>query len=183
MGRATSGVTGMRFRDGDSVLSMSVIREGEDPDVFVVFENGMAKRSPASDWNAKGRGGLGVAVAKITERNGDIVGALTVAEDDEVLVIMGKGNIVRMPVGPVTRRGRNTQGMKFAKPGPGDSVVAVARNPERVVDEADPGAEGDSEALDAVPSSENEQVAQASDPQEAGPEAGVTDDDSTGGRE
>ena len=78
MGRATSGVTGMRFRGDDSLLSLSVIHEGEDPDVFVVFENGMAKRSPASDWNAKGRGGLGVAVAKITERNGDLVGALTV---------------------------------------------------------------------------------------------------------
>ncbi|WP_457254438.1 DNA gyrase subunit A [Pedococcus sp. P5_B7] len=137
MGRATSGVTGMRFRGDDSLLSLSVIHEGEDPDVFVVFENGMAKRSPASDWNAKGRGGLGVAVAKITERNGDLVGALTVSEDDEVLVIMGKGNIVRMPVSPVTRRGRNTQGMKFANPGNGDSVVALARNPERAVDEVD----------------------------------------------
>src|SRR6476661_6688058 len=137
MGRATSGVTGMRFRGDDSLLSLSVIHEGEDPDVFVVFENGMAKRSPSSDWNAKGRGGLGVAVAKITERNGDLVGALTVSEDDEVLVIMGKGNIVRMPVSPVTRRGRNTQGMKFANPGNGDSVVALARNPERADDEAD----------------------------------------------
>ena len=171
MGRATSGVTGMRFRDSDSLLSLSVIHEGEDPDVFVVFENGMAKRSPASDWNAKGRGGLGVAVAKITERNGDLVGALTVDEDDEVLVIMGKGNIVRMPVAPVTRRGRNTQGMKFANPGPGDSVVALARNPERAADEAVaevPGqvsgaaggvVDGDSGALDAVTSSENEKVA------------------------
>ncbi|GAA2736716.1 DNA gyrase subunit A [Pedococcus aerophilus] len=173
MGRATSGVTGMRFRGDDSLLSLSVIHEGEDPDVFVVFENGMAKRSPSSDWNAKGRGGLGVAVAKITERNGDLVGALTVSEEDEVLVIMGKGNIVRMPVGPVTRRGRNTQGMTFARPGNGDSVVAVARNPERTADEVEaelgaeqgveqgadlvtPGAEGDSPATDAVPSSENE---------------------------
>ena len=74
---------------------MDVVDEGEDPDVFVVFENGLAKRSPASDWNAKGRGGLGIEVAKITERNGDLVGALTVTEDDEVLVVMGKGKIVR----------------------------------------------------------------------------------------
>src|SRR5580765_7427553 len=138
MGRATSGVTGMRFRGDDSLLSMSVIPAGEDPDVFVVFENGMAKRSPASDWNAKGRGGLGVAVAKITERNGDLAGALTVAHDDEVLVVMGKGNIVRMKVDSVTRRGRNTQGMKFANPGAGDIVVAVAQNPERPEAEVDP---------------------------------------------
>ncbi len=135
MGRATSGVTGMRFRGADSLLSMSVIGDGEDPDVFVVFENGMAKRSLASDWNPKGRGGLGVAVAKITDRNGDLVGALTVSEDDEVLVIMSKGNIVRMPVGPVTRRHRNTQGMKFATPGRDESIVAVARNAERAAEE------------------------------------------------
>ena len=152
MGRATSGVTGMRFRGDDSLLSLSVIHEGEDPDVFVVFENGMAKRSPASDWNAKGRGGLGVAVAKITERNGDLVGALTVSEDDEVLVIMGKGNIVRMPVSPVTRRGRNTQGMKFANPGNGDTVVALARNPERAVEEADEDATTESGATPTIES-------------------------------
>ncbi|KRF28819.1 DNA gyrase subunit A [Phycicoccus sp. Soil802] len=186
MGRATSGVTGMRFRGDDSLLSLSVIHEGEDPDVFVVFENGMAKRSPASDWNAKGRGGLGVAVAKITERNGDLVGALTVSEDDEVLVIMGKGNIVRMPVSPVTRRGRNTQGMKFANPGNGDTVVALARNPERAVEEADEdatlesgaAAESDSARVDAVPSSGNEQGVEASAEASDAPES-----DATGGSE
>jgi DNA gyrase subunit A len=196
MGRATSGVTGMRFRGGDSLLSLSVIHEGDDPDVFVVFENGMAKRSPASDWNAKGRGGLGVAVAKITERNGDLVGALTVDEDDEVLVIMGKGNIVRMPVSPVTRRGRNTQGMKFANPGAGDSVVALARNPERAVeaelgqsivdgavdvmpDQAVNGVvDDDSTGLDAVPSGVNDQVAEGDVPA-----AETSDGDASGGTE
>ncbi|HEV7195072.1 MAG TPA: DNA gyrase subunit A, partial [Pedococcus sp.] len=196
MGRATSGVTGMRFRGGDSLLSLSVIHEGDDPDVFVVFENGMAKRSPASDWNAKGRGGLGVAVAKITERNGDLVGALTVDEDDEVLVILGKGNIVRMPVSPVTRRGRNTQGMKFANPGAGDSVVALARNPERAVeaelgqsivdgavdvmpDQAVNGVvDDDSTGLDAVPSGVNDQVAEGDVPA-----AETSDGDASGGTE
>jgi len=185
MGRATSGVTGMRFRGDDSLLSLSVIHQGEDPDVFVVFENGMAKRSPSSDWNAKGRGGLGVAVAKITERNGDLVGALTVSEDDEVLVIMGKGNIVRMPVGPVTRRSRNTQGMKFASPGNGDSVVAVARNPERSEDESDlstdGSAAGDSPAADAVPSSVNEQAVDGAEGEQEPPAPEASGTDSTGG--
>jgi DNA gyrase subunit A len=124
-----------------------------------------------------------VAVAKITERNGDIVGALTVDEDDEVLVIMGKGNIVRMPVGPVTRTGRHTQGMRFANPGAGDSVVAVARNPERAAEEVVASAGGDSVAPDAVPSSGNEQVSEASGPEVPGPEAEVADEDSTGGSE
>ncbi|MGL5849153.1 MAG: DNA gyrase C-terminal beta-propeller domain-containing protein, partial [Phycicoccus sp.] len=155
MGRATSGVTGMRFRGGDSLLSMSVVREGDEPDVFVVFENGMAKRSPISDWNPKGRATLGVAVAKITERNGDLVGALTVSEDDEVLVVFGKGNVVRMRVGLVTSRGRNTQGMKFASPASGDSVAAVARNPEREIEqlvaETDAVEGAGTDGTDAVP--------------------------------
>jgi DNA gyrase subunit A len=144
MGRATSGVTGMKFRGGDSLLSMSVVRTGEEPDVFVVFENGMAKRSPILDWAPKGRATLGVAVAKMTDRNGDLAGALAVAEDDQVLVVFGKGNVVRMPVSSVTRRTRHTQGMIFASPAAGDSVVAVARNPEREIEELVEASEGGS---------------------------------------
>ena len=132
MGRSTTGVTGMKFKSADDeLLSMSVIREGEDPDVFVVFENGMAKRTASSEWDAKGRATRGVKVANHTDKNGDLVGGLTVDENDQVLVVFAKGNVVRMAVKPVTRRGRNTQGMGFAKPGKGDSVVAVARNVER----------------------------------------------------
>ena len=132
MGRSTTGVTGMKFKSADDeLLSMSVIREGEDPDVFVVFENGMAKRTASSEWDAKGRATLGVKVANLTDKNGDLVGGLTVDENDQVLVVFAKGNVVRMAVQPVTRRGRNTQGMGFAKPGKGDSVVAGARNVER----------------------------------------------------
>jgi len=135
MGRATSGVTGMKFRAEDSLLAMSVIPAGTDPDVFVVFESGLAKRSKASEWSRKGRGILGVAVAKHSERGGDIVGALTVEEGDEVLVVMEKGNIVRSRVDEVRLTGRNTMGVSFATPRAGDSIVAVASNPERVVEE------------------------------------------------
>ena len=135
MGRATSGVTGMKFRAEDSLLSMSVIPDGTDPDVFVVFESGLAKRSKASEWTRKGRGILGVAVAKLSDRGGDIVGALTVEEGDEVLVVMERGNIVRSRVSEVRLTGRNTMGVSFATPRAGDSIVAVARNPERVVEE------------------------------------------------
>ena len=141
MGRATSGVTGMRFRDRDELLSMSVLPAGEDPDVFVVFESGLAKRSKASDWNVKGRAILGVAVARVTDRGGDLVGALTVDEDDEVLVVFEKGNIVRSRVDEVRLTGRNTMGVQFAKPGRNDAIVAVARNPEKEVEEAVEAAE------------------------------------------
>jgi DNA gyrase subunit A len=136
MGRSTSGVTGMKFRTGDELLSMSVVREGEDPDVFVVFESGLAKRSKASEWNVKGRAILGVAVAKLSEKGGDLVGALTVDEGDEVLVVFEKGNIVRSRVDEVRLTGRNTMGVQFAKPGKNDAIVAVTRNPEKEVEEA-----------------------------------------------
>jgi DNA gyrase subunit A len=128
MGRATSGVTGMKFRAEDSLLSMSVIPAGTDPDVFVVFESGLAKRSKASEWSRKGRGILGVAVAKLSERGGDLVGALTVSAADEVLVVMEKGNIVRSRVDEVRLTGRNTMGVSFATPRTGDAIVAVARS-------------------------------------------------------
>jgi DNA gyrase subunit A len=164
MGRATSGVTGMKFRDGDSLLSMSVIEQGSSPDVFVVFESGLAKRSKVSDWNVKGRAIYGVAVAKLSERGGDLVGALTVDEDDEVLVVFERGNIVRSRVDEVRVTSRNTMGVQFARPGRNDAIVAVARNVERAEDEAEASAEdapagGTDERAqapdDAVPSAED----------------------------
>ncbi|MFM6851847.1 MAG: DNA gyrase C-terminal beta-propeller domain-containing protein, partial [Terrabacter sp.] len=130
MGRSTSGVTGMKFRAGDDLLAMSVVEEGESPDVFVVFENGLAKRTPVSEYRLQGRGGLGIKVAKLSEKGGDLVGALTVVETDEVMVVMEKGKIVRSRVDEVRHTGRSSQGVKFATPDKGDSIVAVARNAE-----------------------------------------------------
>ncbi|WP_265442634.1 DNA gyrase subunit A [Flexivirga meconopsidis] len=147
MGRSTSGVTGMKFRDGDDLLSLNIVRDGTDPDVFVVFENGLAKRTAASDYPVKGRATLGVKVAAISERGGDLVGALTVDETDEVLVVMEKGKIVRSRVDEVRRTGRSTQGVRFAVPGKGDAIVAVARNAEREVEDAE---------VDGVPSGESD---------------------------
>lgn len=130
MGRATSGVTGMKFREGDRLLSMSVVHQDADPQVFVVFENGWAKRTPVSQYRVQGRGGLGIKVAKATEKGGDLVGALTVVDTDEVLVVMEKGKIVRSRVDEVRLTGRDTSGVKFATPDKNDSIVAVARNAE-----------------------------------------------------
>jgi DNA gyrase subunit A len=117
---------------------MSVIMDGSDPDVFVVFENGLAKRTLASAYTAKGRGILGVKVAQLSERGGDLVGALTVDEEDEVMVVMERGKIVRSRVDEVRRTGRNTMGVQFATPEKRDSIVAVARNADRgIEDETD----------------------------------------------
>jgi DNA gyrase subunit A len=134
MGRATSGVTGMRFREGDELLAMDVVRDTTDLDVFVVSANGMAKRSSVEEYRVQGRGGYGVKVAQLSERGGDLVGALLVGDADEVLVVMTSGKVVRSPVAGVRTTGRNTMGVSFADVAPGDSILAVARNVERVVE-------------------------------------------------
>jgi len=129
MGRATSGVTGMKFRDTDELLSADVVEPGSD--LFVVTEGGFAKRTRVDEYRVQGRGGLGIKVANLVEARGDLVGALVTESDDEVLVIMERGKIVRSAVDEVNLTGRNTQGVTFAKPDKGDRIIAVARNVER----------------------------------------------------
>jgi DNA gyrase subunit A len=133
MGRATSGVTGMKFRDGDELLSMDVVRDVEDSFVFVVTEGGYAKRTRLGEYRPQGRGGLGIKVAKLSDERGDLVGAMIVSEDDEVLVVMERGKVVRSAVAEVPAKGRDTMGVVFAKPDPGDRIIAVARNSERTL--------------------------------------------------
>jgi DNA gyrase subunit A len=137
MGRATSGVTGMKFRDGDDLLAMDVVHAGEELDVFVVFENGLAKRTPVSQYRVQGRATLGIKVARISDRGGDLVGALLVHDDDEVLVVMEKGKIVRSRVDEVRSTGRDTSGVQLAKPDRGDSIIGVARSVERLTEQVE----------------------------------------------
>jgi DNA gyrase subunit A len=131
MGRATSGVTGMKFRTEDQLLAMDVVRDGSF--LFTVTEGGIAKRTALTveNYRVQGRGGLGIKVANLPEANGDLVGALVTDEDDEVLVIMERGKIVRSAVSEVNATGRATQGVIFAKPENNDRIIAVARNIER----------------------------------------------------
>ena len=148
-GRATSGVTGMRFRQGDSLLAMDVVDPAWDnADLFVVAEGGYAKRTNVSQYPTKGRGGLGVKVANLVEARGDLVGARVTSPSDEVLCIMASGKVLRSAVAEVSTTGRNTQGVTFAKPDEGDRIIAVARNAERELDGDEAGtAEDDSEAV------------------------------------
>src|SRR4051812_49150071 len=131
MGRATSGVTGMRFREDDQLLAMDVVRDVADAFVFVVTEQGYAKRTSVGEYRNQGRGGLGIKVAKLTEERGDLVGAMIVGNDDEVLVVMERGKVVRSAVQGVPAKGRDTMGVVFAKPDNGDRIIALARNTER----------------------------------------------------
>ena len=135
MGRSTSGVTGMKFRDGDELISANVVTE--DSFVFVVTEGGYAKRTSVNEYRVQGRNGYGIKVAKLVEDRGALVGALIVGEDDEVLVVMQGGKVVRTGVSEVPAKGRDTMGVIFAKPGKGDSIIGVARNQDRQLDEPD----------------------------------------------
>ncbi|MDK7084013.1 DNA gyrase subunit A [Pseudoglutamicibacter cumminsii] len=153
MGRATSGVTGMKFRAGDELLGMSVVRDDESSFVFTVTDSGYAKRSPVSDYRVQGRGGLGIKVANLPEDRGELVGFKIVQEDDEILVVMQSGKVVRTAVSQVSPTGRDTMGVIFAKPDKKDHILAVAKNAnhdlEAAGEEACDDDESDSADVDA----------------------------------
>ena len=127
MGRATSGVIGMRFSGDDELLAMEVVREGMD--VLIATDGGYAKRTPIEEYRLQGRGGKGVITAKITERRGGLVGAVVVNPSDELFAITSNGGVMRTPVKPVRRtRDRNTMGVKLMNLPEGVTLVAIARN-------------------------------------------------------
>ncbi|MCW2815060.1 MAG: gyrA 1, partial [Nocardioides sp.] len=150
MGRATSGVTGMATSDGDSVLSMSVIRaeqaaaedaeESEDVKVQYVFtmtDGGFAKRSRINEYRLTNRGTKGVRAMGLTNADrGGLVGAFIVEDGDEVMSITAGGQVVRSPINADFRPlGRSAQGVKFVSPKKGDTVGVVARSVEAKVAE------------------------------------------------
>ncbi|WP_141711402.1 DNA gyrase subunit A [Jiangella alba] len=130
MGRATGGVVGMKFRDGDELLSMSVVRDGTDSYVFTVTDGGFAKRTVVEEYRVQGRGGLGIKAMKIHEDRGSLVGALVVGDGDEVLAIRASGGVTRSPVAGVPAKGRDTMGVKYVALGGDDVVVAIAHSAE-----------------------------------------------------
>ncbi|MGO4191074.1 DNA gyrase subunit A [Arthrobacter sp. YAF17] len=191
MGRATSGVTGMKFREDDELLAADVVTDGSF--VFIVTEGGYAKRTAVEEYRLQGRGGLGIKVGKYQEERGHLVGALIVQEEDEVLVVMEGGKVVRSSVAGVPAKGRDTMGVIFAKPDKNDRIIEVARNSERgletdEVPEED-GAESQSSAADDVTLAEEtgsfegsaaEESAPAPESDESSGNAEL-DEDNTGG--
>src|SRR6195952_2072558 len=157
MGRSTSGVIGMHFRDDDQLLDASVVSDSGY--VFIVTEGGYAKRTSADQYRLQNRGGLGIKVAKLQEARGDLAGALIVDDEDEVLVVLASGKVVRSSVAEVPAKGRDTMGVVFARFADDDKIIAVAKNSERNLesqdsdepesDESDEAAEpGKDEAVD-----------------------------------
>jgi DNA gyrase subunit A len=158
MSRATSGVKGMSFREGDELLSLNVIRPGTY--VFTATDGGYAKRTKVEEYRVQGRGGLGIKAAKIVEDRGTLVGALVVEETDEILAITLGGGVIRTRVAEVRETSRDTMGVQLINLGKRDAVVGIARNAEGAgeddLDENGDGesghtvAEGGSDAVDPL---------------------------------
>jgi DNA gyrase subunit A len=132
MGRSTSGVIGMHFRDDDQLLAARVV--SDEGFVFVVTEGGYAKRTAVDQYRLQQRGGLGIKVAKLQEARGDLAGALIVDGSDEVLVVLESGKVVRSNVSEVPAKGRDTMGVVFARFAEDDRIIAIARNSETTVE-------------------------------------------------
>jgi DNA gyrase subunit A len=134
MGRATSGVVGMRFRNGDELLSMHVVRPGSD--LVVATANGFVKRTPVEEYRLQGRGGYGIRAARTTDSRGELVGAQIVTEGDQLYAITSAGGVIRTTItrDDPRRTGRDTMGVRLIHLAEGDSVVAIARNAEAAED-------------------------------------------------
>jgi DNA gyrase subunit A len=143
MGRATSGVIGMRFRGDDALLAMDVVQD--DAYVVTITDGGYAKRTPVAEWAPKGRGILGVRAMKLVEERGSLVGAMVCQENDELFAIASNGIVIRTRVGEVRPSGRDTMGVTLMNLAEGDSIVAVARGGESSDDDDD--LEGTEEAV------------------------------------
>ncbi|MEJ6506934.1 MAG: DNA gyrase subunit A [Microbacteriaceae bacterium] len=152
MGRSTAGVIGMHFRGEDELLSAATVTD--EGYVFVVTEGGYAKRTAVEQYRPQQRGGLGIKVAKLSENRGDLAGALIVGEDDEVLVVLESGKVVRSSVSEVPAKGRDTMGVVFARLDGEDKILGIARNSERDLAEQDDGSsvvEAESPATEKEP--------------------------------
>ncbi|MBB0993389.1 DNA gyrase subunit A [Dietzia alimentaria] len=139
MGRATSGVMGMRFNDGDALLSMSVVRaESSDQEKYfllVATERGYSKRTALSEYTAQGRGGKGVLTLMFDPKRGKLVGATIVELQDELYAITSSGGVIRTFAKQVRKAGRQTKGVRLMNLAEGDSLLAIARNADEPDDE------------------------------------------------
>jgi DNA gyrase subunit A len=133
MGRTATGVKGINLAEGDEVVSVDVVHEGSS--VVVVTENGYGKRSEVDEYRLIKRGGKGVFAIKASERNGQVVGALQVTDEDELMMITNGGKIIRISMRDLRVIGRNTQGVRLFKLDEGEKVMAVDRMAEIISDD------------------------------------------------
>jgi DNA gyrase subunit A len=138
MGRVSAGVRGINLREGDWVEEVATIDPAEENDILVVTDLGFGKRTPVSEFRLQQRGGYGVTLVRLTEKNGAVAGIRHVHEDDQVLLLTEKGMLIRVNAAEISRIGRATQGVRLIRLDEGDRVVAVAR-----VEDSDDHAEDD----------------------------------------
>ncbi|MDT7724741.1 MAG: gyrase subunit [Actinomycetota bacterium] len=151
MGRATSGVLGMRFNDGDELLGINVV--AEDKFLLVATDGGYSKRTPIDDYPVQGRGGKGVLTIQYDRKRGRLVGAVIVDVDDELYAITSSGGVIRTMAEQVRKAGRQTKGVRLMNLGEGTTLLAIARNADEPSDVAiagteEAGAEPDATAPD-----------------------------------
>ncbi|WP_029697546.1 DNA gyrase C-terminal beta-propeller domain-containing protein, partial [Franconibacter helveticus] len=133
MGRNATGVRGIRLAESDSVVSLIVPR-GEGA-ILTATQNGYGKRTPVEEYPTKSRATKGVISIKVTERNGAVVGAVQVAESDQIMMITDAGTLVRTRVSEIREVGRNTQGVILIRTAEEENVVGLQRVAEPVDDE------------------------------------------------
>lgn len=124
MGRQAAGVRGIALQEGQAVVSLIVAR---DNDVLTATEKGYGKRTALSEYRLSGRGGQGVISIQVNERNGNVIGALPIQEEDEVMLITNKGTLVRVPAAEISLIGRNTQGVRLIQLAEGETLVSIER--------------------------------------------------------
>ena len=124
MGRGAAGVRGIKLPEGHEVIGLSIVDEGL---ILTATENGYGKRTPVDDFPVQGRGGQGVIAIQTTDRNGNTVGAVRVADDDEIMLISSNGTLVRTGVSDISVMGRNTQGVRLIRVESGQRLVGLAR--------------------------------------------------------
>jgi len=134
MGRSAQGVRGIKLEKGQQVISL-IIPE-EEATIFTVSKNGFGKRSVSSDFRKTRRGAKGVIAMQTSERNGQLIGAAQVSDEDQVMLITNKGMLVRTKVSEINVIGRNTQGVTVIKLKEGEKLVNLAPISEEFIDDA-----------------------------------------------
>jgi len=133
MGRTAYGVKGIELEEGDTVVSLQVVRQGGT--VLTVTRNGYGKRTPLEEYRLQTRGGKGLINIKTSERNGPVVGVNFLRGEQQVMLITEKGMIIRLSTADISTIGRNTQGVRLIQLEEGDHLVSVARLAERDEDD------------------------------------------------
>lgn len=160
MGRTAAGVYGMRFRDDDELVGMEIIpADSSEYTILTITERGYGKRSPISEYPVQGRGGKGVVTIKTSERNGALVGIQVVHQDDELMLITDKGQVLRTRVNQISTYSRNTQGVRIMTLDSDEQVVSIAR---LHVDEDEEDENGENNLID-LDAEQNDDLATAED--------------------